>query len=457
MRRRIRREFEIMKPMVFMRKTLSDFLLFVGHTIGGTGKFLSTGNFGRQVFSDWDIETAIDEGIKSNPTVYSCITRIARTIGSIEWRAEIPGPSGPVEIPNHPVPTLINNPNADETRALVFERLMQHLYSAGNGLLFRNRVDGGARTVELTTIHPAFIDPVPGRDGFLSHYEYAKDGRTLILPKDDIIHFQFADPNNPFWGMAPIQAGSRLIDTNNQALIFNKSNLENRTSGDLAFVAKNQLSDKQYADMRKHIADTAGAKNSGKPYVLDSDTDIKILGRSPAELEFANTNEQLENRICSIMGVPPTLIGDFKNATLANLHASRYIYYIETIVPLLSFLAAEFTRVFKDELNGAVLKFNTENIDVLNLDRKSKVESGFKLFNMGVPFNEISQSLDIGIDEIEGGNQGWVSSALMPVGPLDPAGIDEIDIDEPDEDEETRTAEKPKLKPILNPDGSLVN
>ncbi len=45
---------------------------------------------------------------------------------------------------------------------------------------------------------------------------------------------------------------------------------------------------------------------------------------------------------------------------------------------------------------------------------RPSVDAATKLWSMGVPFNEINQRLELGFDDIEGGDTGYLGSGLLP-------------------------------------------
>jgi hypothetical protein len=52
----------------------------------------------------------------------------------------------------------------------------------------------------------------------------------------------------------------------------------------------------------------------------------------------------------------------------------------------------------------------------LREDYSKKLDEAKKLFDMGVPFNTISELLKLGVEPIEGGDIGYLQGGLLPAG-----------------------------------------
>ena len=142
-----------------------------------------------------------------------------------EWEREL----------GHPLEELLANPNPYMSGQDLFERLIQHLGLAGNGLwtmITVTSLRGGTTPVELWPIDPGPIKPIPSRAEFISGYEYQRNGERVVIPAEQVIHFALSDPGNPYWGMSPLQAVARQVDTEVAAMRWNLFAFDNRAIPD---------------------------------------------------------------------------------------------------------------------------------------------------------------------------------------------------------------------------------
>jgi hypothetical protein len=81
-------------------------------------------------------------------------------------------------------------------------------------------------------------------------------------------------------------------------------------------------------------------------------------------------------------------------------------------------------RTFGEDLVGW---FDIEGLPVMQEARRTRVDSATKVFAMGVPFNEINRTYDLGFPELAWGDKGYLPFSLQPA--------DAVDSPEPDEDD----------------------
>jgi HK97 family phage portal protein len=77
-----------------------------------------------------------------------------------------------------------------------------------------------------------------------------------------------------------------------------------------------------------------GARNAGRPMLLEGGLDWKPMGFSPSDMEFQKTKEAAARDIALAFGVPPMLLGIPGDATYANYAEANRAFYRHTVLPL---------------------------------------------------------------------------------------------------------------------------
>ena len=77
-----------------------------------------------------------------------------------------------------------------------------------------------------------------------------------------------------------------------------------------------------------------GARNAGRPMLLEGGLDWKPMGFSPSDMEFQKTKEAAARDIALAFGVPPMLLGIQGDATYANYAEANRAFYRLTVLPL---------------------------------------------------------------------------------------------------------------------------
>ncbi|SDE58330.1 phage portal protein, HK97 family [Priestia aryabhattai B8W22] len=370
----------------------------------------------KPIWKDWSTDNAVAYGYKSSTWVYSCVSRIAKTAASVPWKVYRETDEGLEEIPNHPLELLLKKPNPFMSGQDMFERMVGHLYLGGNGILSKVKVNNVV--AELWPVMPDAISPIPSKTDFVAGYEYRANGITYEIPADEILHFMFIDPANLYWGLAPLQAVARSVDTDSEMLDWQKVSLQNRAIADGVFSFKQPLTRQQWEDARAMVRDQhQGSGGARTPWVLGGEANWTQMSLTPAEMDFIQSRNFTREEICSVFNVPPPMVGLYENATLNNIETARKIFWLDTMIPLLEDLKSSFNLALTPEFGeGLVLSYDISSVQAIQDNYGEKVATAKELWSMGLPFNEINQRLELGFDEIEGGEVGYLPLNLMIAG-----------------------------------------
>lgn len=405
-------------------------------------------------WSQWSTRKAIQEGFKSSVWVYICIERLMKSAASVPWVAYVrTGRDKWEPEPDHPLSQLMKQPNPFMSGAQFIEAITSQLYLAGNALIHHITLRG--TPVELWPVWELDkIQVVPSRENFIDRYDYRRDGEPIPLYPEELTHLMFLDPGNPFWGMAPLQAAARVVDTDVEAVRWNKLVLQNRAVTDGVFSFPNVLSQEDFETARVQLREQySGADNARAPWALGGGAEYHQMSMTPAELDYLESRKFTVEEICAVFGVPLPMVGVYRDATLANIETARRIFWADTVVPFLDGV--------KDPLNRSItprfgrrgdleLRYDTSKIEALQEDLTKKIEQLDKLTNRGVPLNVAVQRLGLGIDKVEGGDVGLVPStmiALTVAGDPDPVSTDPLPQDpKPAPKKEAKAAPLPPIE-----------
>lgn len=249
----------------------------------------------------------------------------------------------------HPVLDLIARPNGAQGRAELFEAIYGHLLLSGNAYL--EAVTGlGALPAELHVLRSDRMTVIPGADGWPMAYDYTVGGRkhrfAMTPDLQPICHIKTFHPSDDHYGFSPLQAAAVAVDVHTSASSWSKALLDNaaRPSGAIVYRGadgQSQLSNDQYdrllSEMESHHQ---GARNAGRPMLLEGGLDWKPMGFSPSDMEFQKTKEAAGREIATAFGVPPMLMGIPGDATYANYQEANRAFYRLTVLPLVARVTA---------------------------------------------------------------------------------------------------------------------
>ncbi|SEK37426.1 phage portal protein, HK97 family [Roseovarius azorensis] len=310
-----------------------------------TGRVVAWGTAGRVAWSPRDAVSLARNGFAGNPVGFRCVKMIAEAAAALPLVLQ----DCAQRFAAHPVLDLIKCPNPAQGRAELFEALYGQLLLTGNAYV--EAVGAGTGVpVELHVLRSDRMSVVPGADGWPVAYEYAVAGRRHRFDVSEgtpcICHVRSFHPQDDHYGLSPLQAAAQAVDVHNSASRWSKALLDNaaRPSGAIVYKGaegQGSLSSDQYdrlvGEMEAHHQ---GARNAGRPMLLEGGLDWKPMGFSPSDMEFQKTKESAAREIALAFGVPPMLLGIPGDATFANYQEANRAFYRLTVLPLATRVSA---------------------------------------------------------------------------------------------------------------------
>jgi len=310
-----------------------------------TGPIVSWQSSGRVAWSPRDVNSLTRTGFSGNPIGFRSVKLIAEAAAALPLVLQ----DRVQRFDMHPILSLIGNPNAAQGRAELMEALYGHLLLSGNAYV-EAVLGEGAVPVELHVLRSDRMSVVPGADGWPVGYEYSVGGKKHRFDASGdvspIAHIKSFSPQDDHYGFSPMQAAAMAVDVHNSASRWSKSLLDNaaRPSGALVWNSSDgqgAMGDDQFRRLSEEIeANFQGARNAGRPMVLDSGLDWKPMGFSPSDMEFQKTKEAAAREIALAYGVPPMLLGISGDATYANYTEANRAFFRLTVLPLATRVAS---------------------------------------------------------------------------------------------------------------------
>jgi HK97 family phage portal protein len=339
-----------------------------------TGALVALMTAGRARWTPRDYAALAREGYQQNPVAYRCVRLLAESIAGLPLVLR----DGARELDAHPLLDLLARPNPRQTGAELIEALAGHLLVAGNAYLELVSVAGNAR--ELHALRPDRMKVVPGGEGWPEAYEYSVGGRTLRFDMREqpapILHLAFFHPLDDHYGLAPLEAAGLAVDTHNAASAWTKALLDNaaRPSGALVYSAGGgNLSEEQFERLKTELEENyRGAKNAGRPLLLEGGLDWKSLSLSPKDMDFIAAKHTAAREIALAFGVPPMLLGIPGDNTYSNYAEANRALYRQTVLPLAARVFGAISGWLAPAFGGALtLEADLDQVSALSTERES--------------------------------------------------------------------------------------
>ena len=343
-----------------------------------TGRVVAWQGAGRVAWSPRDTVSLTKAGFAGNPVGFRAVKLISEAAAALplvlqdaDRRYEV-----------HPLLDLITRPNPAQGRAELFEALYGQLLLSGDGYIEAVAGESGL-PFELHVLRSDRMSVVPGADGWPVAYEYAVGGRKhrfgVTGPVSPICHVKAFHPQDDHYGLSPLQAAAQAVDVHNAASRWSKGLLDNaaRPSGAIVWTGadgQGHLSPEQFERLQSEMEmHHQGARNAGRPMLLEGGLDWKPMGFSPADMEFHKTKDAAARDIALAYGVPPMLLGIPGEATYANYQEAHRAFYRLTVLPLAARVTAAISAWLVQFGGEAVaLKPDLDQVPALAAEREAQ-------------------------------------------------------------------------------------
>ena len=329
-----------------------------------------------------DMYTA--EQILSIPVAKACCDLIVNSIKSlpIELYERIDNNTVRQIADDYRVNLLNNAPNIIATGADFKEKIVRDLVLHGNAYVDIER--DGNNIVSLWNIDASDVGISKYSDREKPHV--VKDVKFKIyssnveLNLDDVMILTESSEDGGLTGQGVIARGYRTIELALNEIELNK-NIMNNGSSPISVV---KLDKNLSAEAQQRLRDSwtkmyASSQNAGKLLILEQGMEYEKLSFSPAELGLSASRSKTQAELCSLFGVPESMIDSSAN-TYGNVENSSIRFLQYSITPHINVIEASLNRslLLEKEKNTKFFKINTDS--VLQTTQRERYEA----LNVGI-------------------------------------------------------------------------
>lgn len=405
---------------------------------------------------DIDNKTYIEKGYNSNPDVYACITQMTTKTISVPYEIKVVNDKNNFEkLKNFhratsgnydflqsikkaslerksydevDLPFPLEQPNETQTWADVFGLYKTYIKLTGNCYFYLLSPKEGKNAgvpIQLYVLPSHLIQIVLKKEANMlstenpvDHYILIEGNSLIKFAAEDIIHIKYTNPNfnlsgEHLYGMSPLRAALRNINSQNSAIDLNVKTLQN--GGAFGFIHG------------KNSPLTVDQANSLKERLVEMDASPERLSRiagASGELAFTRislTTDELkpfeylkydQKAICNVLNWPDELLNNDGKASLGSTdtNQARKQAITDNIVPDLVLLQDSLNKYFIKKFKGyenAVIEWDIDDLPEMQEDMAKKMEW---LSKAPLTPNEVRCALKYDIIEEDGMDTVWVEA-----------------------------------------------
>jgi HK97 family phage portal protein len=319
-----------------------------------------------------NFKTYAIEGYRGNDTLYKVINYIITNGAAIPPKLYTDD-SMQKEIEKHPLLDKLKRPNPEQNGVNYRKAVLGYYLVAGNSFQYAIRKNKAGPPDELWTLEPHKIKILPTRTRGVVGYNYDEFENT-DPPKNpidgaDVAHMKAWAPDDPLWGVSPIEVGAVQVDQQLAAKKWNLALLQNSAKMSGAFTTDIIMSPNDRSKVEDRVNEKiTGFRNAGRVPVLDGGLKWNAMSVTPQQMDWLPAIQYNAGSLANLYNMPPQLIGDTSASTYENMEQAKAASYTEEIFPVLDELYALWTMwllPMYPDLQNAFLYYDKESVEVV--------------------------------------------------------------------------------------------
>ncbi len=348
--------------------------------------------------------------------VYACVRVRSEDVGKLPlilYRRRTDG--GKDRATTHPLYRLVHDrPNGWQTSFDFRQTMQRSLELRGNAYAWKEK-DNRGRVIALWPIHPDRVTVKVNPETRGLFYEirpasYEPGGKTVILPRRDILHI--AGPSDDgIVGKSTITMAREAIGLSLAAEKHESKTFANgaRLGGILMHPGKLDQT-AQDRILTSWTSNFSGPENVGKTALLGEGMKFEAVAMTNEDAQFLELRGVQTAEIARFFRIPPHKIGDLSKATFSNIEHQALEYVTDSLMPQLVRWEQRLTQDLLDDeeiAQGYFFEFLVDGL--LRGDIKSRYEALNIARNAGIiNANEWREKENLNpIPAADGGSEYW--------------------------------------------------
>jgi len=397
-------------------------------------------------------DTYIDKGYRYNTTIYSIINLIAKTActipfnvyeiknenelkryksitsglanGSSLLKAGVIRKHALEELHDTDLHELLERPNPAQSYSSWIQEIIAFGKLTGNRYIYGIKPETGSNQSKFKELYVLPSQKVEIKSGgiFEPVQSYTLDyNGNYFIKADDVCHIKDFNPyydgtGSHLYGMSPLKAGLRSLDTNNEAVTTGAKFLQNQTARGVLMSEEGDLNEVQAQALKEKFRNNySGSKNAGDIVITPKKLSWVNFGLSATDLSLIEQYNASIKDLCNIYSVPASLLNNTESSTYNNVIEAKKSLYQNAIIPELNKIKDELNRWLAPAYGEKIyIDFDYTNISELQ-EEMDKVVNQMSSAWWITP-NEKRQAMSYGVDsDNEQLNDFYIPMGLTPL------------------------------------------
>jgi HK97 family phage portal protein len=332
-------------------------------------------------------EVYINEGYQANADVYSVVKRIIDLGAVIPWKVQKKQGGKWVDVLDHELQLLIENPNPMQSQNDFFSAIMGYYLLTGDAFMFAPFLENGMNKGKTKELWPMASHVTNIKFGNINNpilgYYITSQPEDIIDPAN-ICHIKTWNPDSNGWafrGQSPLMAGARNVKLGNTAVTAEVKSFDNLgpdgilsregAGGEGSSFTPEQASTLQ----QRWDGRYTGVENIKKVVMTGATVKWQQMGLSPVDLNILESKKYNMATICNLYGAPVQLFNNTDKTAFNNMDSAHKQMYLHAVLPVLYAIRDGLNRWLTPRWGKDIwLTPDISGIEVLQANKKEQVE-----------------------------------------------------------------------------------
>lgn len=244
-----------------------------------------------------------------------------------------------VELTDHPLVDLLEEPSPFYTRTETFDYLFSFLDLTGNAFWYieYDIVAGRKVPARIWPLLTQYVTPVLDAERLVKAYRYGPNRQNeIVYDASEIIHFRYFNPSDPVWGTGPLQAAMGAVKRISAMNTWEAALWENQARPDFAIKSEGAIGSDDRKALREDLMRMhRGPLKSGVPILLPNKLALERLSFDPKDtnhLDFAHFSRE---EIAACFDVPMPIL-EMSVSNKASAAEALVVHARDAVLPRLA-------------------------------------------------------------------------------------------------------------------------
>jgi HK97 family phage portal protein len=240
------------------------------------------------------------------------------------------------EVLDHPLLTLLQKVNPVHNAFDLWELTTLYLEVHGSAYWYLNLDPLLGVPTEIWPLPAQNMTPRrnPDSRNLIDYYEYRTGATAQRFRPEEIIHFRYPDPRNPYTGgLSPLRACFESIALASDYAAFRQAKFQNHAIPDALISPEQAVGEEERDRLETQWNSYLRRGGAGKVIVAGNNMKVQLLNHSMGDLAALADLKATKEDICNSFHVPIAFLTTQTN--LANLQASERLHMDKAIDPRL--------------------------------------------------------------------------------------------------------------------------